>query len=190
MEQSSLSCRMRSNLRIAARFRLRSLMSFGKRSSHQEVDDDRRSRRSDHDRRRPPPVIGEKRKTVVLQKAFMGTPRLKFPTNSKRDSLPNKETTLILYYTTNDQGDDGEKQVAGSLQKLQCLLQRSRGSIAHRYFIWPPGTQCRFAPTRAIFHSRPTNLPLTDGALLNFERFWRRLVELRARKNVQQGLSS
>jgi hypothetical protein len=34
----------------------------------------------------------------------------------------------------------------------------------------------------AISHSRPTNLALTDTALLNVERFRRRSVEVRARK--------
>ena len=34
------------------------------------------------------------------------------------------------------------------------------------------------------------HLPLTDAALLNVERFWRRFVELRARKDAEPGVSS
>ena len=50
-----------------------------------------------------------------------------------------------------------------------------RSSIFHL----AAGHSGRFAPTGGrSFHSRPTNLPLTNAALLSVERFWRRFVEL------------
>ena len=45
-------------------------------------------------------------------------------------------------------------------------------------------------PTASIFHYPPTNLPLTDAALLNVDRFGRRCVEFRLRKDAVRGVSS
>ena len=56
-------------------------------------------------------------KQPILQKAFIEYAFGKVPDKLETNPL-DKKTTLILYYTTNDQGDDGEKQVAGYLQKF------------------------------------------------------------------------
>jgi hypothetical protein len=45
-------------------------------------------------------------------------------------------------------------------------------------------------PTASIFHYPPTNLPLTDAALLNVDRLGRRLVEFRLRKDAVRGGAS
>ena len=132
---------------------------------------------------------GREANSRFCKKRSSNTSSVKSPTNSKRIRSTRKRRSSCIT-TTNDQGD-GEKQVAGYLQKFSVSYS-DRESIS--LIDISSGRRALNAGSRLQGRSstpdRPTNLPLTDGALLNVEHLWRRFVELRAHKRAGTGVSS